>query len=193
MAQHAAEKPHRKIKQNCPSPKLLCQSISRSFCWDLWHHMWEGRKWHFAHFWARRMAENNRSSNTYLLRINMSQTGKQSSGHRLIKSLVMSPCWRRRQWGRGRWWSKSGVSVNPSLTQHFPVTCVIVNANPPLTLIYHKSLYAPSVAVCFFVPLTPQRCQHWVYSFKGAFAHSLHHNCISAGWGCLATGQHRDP
>lgn len=33
-----------------------------------------------------------------------------------------------------------------------------------------------------FVPLTPQWCQHWVYSFKWAFAHSLRHNRISAGW-----------
>lgn len=41
----------------------------------------------------------------------------------------------------------------------------------------------PWLCCCLlFVPLTPQWWQHWVYSFKWAFAHSLHHNCISAGW-----------
>lgn len=130
-----------------------------------------------------------------LLWINMSETGKQSSGCRPIKCVCMQPPWQWWQRGREWWWSKSGMSVNPFLTQHFPVTCVIVNgAQPPTpTPPSVSTTKAPcSISCClFFVPLTPRRCQHWVYSFKWAFAHSLHHNCISAGWGCLATGQQK--
>lgn len=57
------------------------------------------------------------------------------------------------------------MSVNPSLTQHFPVTCVIVNGafkplSPPLVRIYHKRLHAPSVAVCFL--------SHWHHDAASA-------------------------
>lgn len=62
---------------------------------------------------------------------------------------------------------------------------------PPPLRIYQKRLHAPSVAVCFL--------SHWHHGAASAgsiplnepFAHSLHHNCISAGWGCLATGQQK--
>lgn len=44
------------------------------------------------------------------------------------------------------------------------------------------SLLCPPCLHSAFVPLTPRRCRRSVYSFKRTFAHSLRHNCISAGW-----------
>lgn len=44
------------------------------------------------------------------------------------------------------------------------------------------SFLCPPCPNSAFVPLTPRRCRRSVDSFKRTFAHSFHHNCISAGW-----------
>lgn len=152
VAQHAGRKTSRENQTELPPhPQLLCQSISRSFCWDLWHHIWEGRKWHFAHFWARRKAENNRSSNTCPLRINMSQTGKQSSGHGLIKSFSL--CSHADDDGNeaeGDDGAKVACPWTHPWHNTFPVTCVIVNAHhaPPPCLPYLPQKPLCSISCC---------------------------------------------
>lgn len=65
-----------------------------------------------------------------------------------------------------------------ALTRRISFTCIIVNGvythpHPPPPSQHNRNGSMVHQLLSAFVPLTPRLWQHWVYSFKWAFAHSL--------------------
>lgn len=144
---------------------------SLPLCSVVWHHLWEGLTDSSSYQGVEDSREYSNATNTCWVltclkrrRRNYKGTINWLTGLFITVALTVMV-----MMIRGTMMMKQKQSVI-SLTRHISFIVNGVSPSPP----YHnRNGSTVHQLLSAFVPLTPQRWQHWVCSFKWAFAHSL--------------------